>query len=86
MPVKVYIIEDGLAMSYMNDINSFREFLSTDEILNLAGPKLFETEAEAEAFCISLNEDKNYDEEPYTEFLRSYVPTDAPFIQAIENC
>lgn len=85
MSVNVYVIEDGLAMSYMTDINSFKQFLSTDSILDLKDPVQFETEVEAEAFCERLNPDKNFENEPYKWPLRSYNQVDAQFINAIER-
>lgn len=84
MPVKVYVIEDGLAMGYMTDINSFKQFLSTEKILDLKGPMLFDSEPEAEAYCESLNPDKTFGSEPYKWPLRSYNQDDIPFILAIE--
>ena len=85
MSVKIYVIEDGLAMSYMTSINSFRQFLSTDTILDFKGPKVFETVAEAERYCESLNPDPTFEDEPYKWPLRSYDPTDVPFIEAIDS-
>lgn len=84
MSVKVYVIEDGLAMSYMTDINSFKQFLSTNKILGLKEPMVFETEADAEAYCESLNADKTFENEPYKWPLRSYNQDDIPFILAVE--
>ena len=84
MSVKVYVIEDGLAMSYMTDINSFKQFLSTDKILDLKEPMVFDTEADAEAYCESLNPDKTFESEPYKWPLCSYNQDDIPFILAIE--
>lgn len=87
MPVKVYVIEDGLAINFLvdEDIDGFKEYLESDEFLDFGGPEVFATEAEALAFCegLGLASDEHVVPDRYP--LRSSEPADAPFIEAIEN-
>ncbi len=87
MSIKVYVITDSEAINYLvnDDIDGFKEYLDSDDMLDFPGPEYFDTYAEALAFCsgigYSANERALLERYP----LRSCEETDLPFIAAIEN-
>ena len=87
MPVKVYVIDDPILISFIEDgdLEGFKEYLAEDDIIILPEPKCFDTEDEALAFCsgIGYGVDERAPVERYP--LRSCEPDDLPFIEAIEN-
>ena len=87
MPVKVYVIDDPILISFIEDgdLDGFKEYLDSDDTILFSEPETFETEAEALAFCSGIGH--GIDERaPVERFpLRSSEPEDLPFIEAIEN-
>ncbi len=87
MSVKVYVIRDRLAINFLveDDIDGFREYLNSDDMLDFAEPEVFDTEEQALAFCEGLGygTDERTISDRYP--LRSCEPVNAPFIEAIEN-
>ena len=87
MPVKVYVIDDPILISFIEDgdLEGFKEYLDSDDTLMFGEPETFETEAEALAFCSGIGH--GIDERAPVERLplRSSEPEDHPFIEAIEN-
>lgn len=86
-PIKVYVISDPLAINFLvdDDIDGFKEYLDSDDMLDFPEPEVFETEQQALAFCEGLG--YGLDERaPVERFpLRSSEEADLPFIEAIEN-
>ncbi len=87
MKTKVYVISDPLAINFLidDDIDGFKEYLESDEFLDFGEPEIFDTEAQALAFCEGLGYGTNERAVPDRYPLRSCEPADAPFIEAIEN-
>jgi len=87
MPVKVYVISDPLAINFLvdDDIDGFKEYLDSDDMLDFGEPEVFNSEAEALAFCSGIGYGANERATPDRYPLRSCEPTDLPFIEAIEN-
>ena len=87
MSVKVYVINDPLAIDFLvnDDIDGFKEYLDSDEMLDFTEPEVFDTEDQALAFCEGLGYGKDERAVPDRYPLRSCEPSDAPFIEAIEN-
>lgn len=86
-PIKVYVISDPLAINFLvdDDINGFKEYLDSDDMLDSPEPEVFETEQQALAFCEGLGYGTDERAVPDRYPLRSCEPADAPFIEAIEN-
>lgn len=87
MAVKVYVIYDPLAINFLvdDDINGFKEYLEADDMLDVPEPELFDTEAQALAFCAGIGYGANERAIPDRYPLRSCEEADIPFIEAIEN-
>lgn len=87
MSVKVYVISDPLAINFLvdDDIEGFKEYLDSDDMLDFGEPEVFDTEAEALAFCSGIGYGANERATPDRYPLRSCEPVDLPFIEAIEN-
>lgn len=85
--MEVYVITEPAAISYLveDDIDGFKELLAEDDTLLFSEPIEFNTEAEALAFCEGLgygvNERGTIEKYP----LRSFEPSDVPFIEAIRE-
>ncbi|MDE6329501.1 MAG: hypothetical protein K2L83_02190 [Muribaculaceae bacterium] len=45
-PIKVYVISDPLAINFLvdDDIDGFKEYLDSDDMLDFPDPEMFETE------------------------------------------
>lgn len=86
-PIKVYVISDPLAINFLvdDDIDGFKEYLDSDDMLDFHEPEVFETEQQALAFCEGLGYGTDERAVPARYPLRSCEPADAPFIEAIEN-
>ena len=87
MAVKVYVISDPLAINFLvdDDIDGFKEYLDSDDMLNFPEPEVFDTEQQALAFCTGIGYGANERATPDRHPLRSCEEADAPFIEAIEN-
>lgn len=87
MAVKVYVISDPLAIDFLvnDDIEGFKEYLDSDDMLIFPEPEVFDSKEKALAFCAGLGYGKDERAVPDCYPLRSYEPTDVPFIEAIEN-
>ena len=87
MAVKVYVINDLLAINFLvdNDIDGFKEYLESDDYLDFGEPEVFDSEAEALAFCAGLGYGSDERAVPTTYPLRSFEEVDRPFIEAIEK-
>ena len=87
MSVKVYVVNDPLAINFLvdDDIDGFKEYLESDEFLDFSEPEVFETEQQALAFCTGLGYGANESATPERYPLRSCEEADLPFIEAIEN-
>ena len=87
MSVKVYVISDSLAINFLvdDDIDGFKEYLDSDDMLDFPEPEVFNSEAEALAFCSGIGYGANERTTPDRYPLRSCEPADLPFIEAIEN-
>lgn len=87
MPVKVYVIDDPILISFIEDgdLDGFKEYLDSDDMLDFGEPEVFNSEAEALAFCPGIGYGANERATPDRYPLRSCEPADAPFIEAIEN-
>lgn len=87
MSVKVYVISDRTAIDFIqdDDIEGFKEYLAEDDTLYLGEPEIFDSEAEALAFCsgIGYGSDERAPVENWP--LRSSEEADRPFIEAIED-
>lgn len=85
---KVYVVNDRTACDYIanDDVDGFRAYIAgEDDGLLVDEPECFASEAEALAFCAGIG--YGVDERAPVERwpLRSFEPTDAPFIEAIEE-
>ena len=87
MSVKVYVISDPLAINFLvdDDIDGFKEYLDSDDMLDFSEPEVFDSEEKALAFCAGLGYGKDERAVPDRYPLRSCEPSDAQFIAAIEN-
>ena len=87
MSIKVYVISDPLAINFLvdDDIDGFNEYLDSDDTLDFPEPELFDTEAQALAFCAGIGYGANESVVPDRYPLRSCEEADAPFIEAIER-
>ena len=87
MKAEVYVITDVEAISLIenDDIDGFKALLEEDDTLLFSEPIEFNTEAEALAFCEGLG--YGVDERGIIERypLRSFEPSDVPFIEAIRE-
>lgn len=87
MPVKVYVIDDPILISFIEDgdLEGFKEYLDSDDTIIFSDPEIFDTEEQALAFCSGIG--YGLDERaPVERFpLRSSEEADLPFIEAIEN-
>lgn len=87
MSVKVYVIDDPILISFIEDgdLDGFKDYLAEDDTIYFEEPEIFDTEAEALAFCSGIG--YGLDERaPVERFpLRSSEEEDLPFIEAIEN-
>lgn len=86
MPAKVYVVNDPIAINFLvdDDIDGFKEYLEADEFLDFSEPEVFDTEAQALAFCAGLGYGVNESAMPDRYPLRSFEEADRPFIEAIE--
>lgn len=52
MSIKVYVVEDPTAIEFFlnDDIEGFKEYLTSDDMLDFPEPAVFDTEDEAIAF------------------------------------
>lgn len=87
MSVKVYVVNDPLAINFFvdDDIDGFKEYLESDEFLDFGEPEVFDTEQQALAFCAGIGYGANESVTPERYPLRSFEEADRPFIEAIEN-
>ena len=87
MAVKVYVISDPLAINFLvdDDIDGFKEYLDSDDMLDFPEPEVFDSEQQALAFCAGIGYGANESATPDRYPLRTCEPTDLPFIEAIEN-
>lgn len=87
MSVKVYVVTDPLAIDFLvnDDIEGFKEYLDSDDMLDFQEPEIFDSEENALAFCAGLGFGKDESAMPDRYPLRSCEPADAPFIEAIEK-
>ena len=87
MSVKVYVIDDPILISFIEDgdLEGFKEYLDSDDTLYFPEPEIFDSEEKALAFCAGLGYGKDERAVPDRYPLRSCEPADAPFIEAIEN-
>lgn len=87
MAVTVYVISDPIAINFLvdEDIDGFKEYLDSDDMLDFPAPELFETEQQALAFCSGIGYGANERATPERYPLRSCEESDLPFIEAIEN-
>ncbi len=87
MSVKVYVISDPLAIDFLvnDDIDGFKEYLASNDMLNFPEAEVFDTDEQAIAFCVGLGYGINERDMPSRYPLRSCESSDAPFIEAIEN-
>lgn len=87
MSIKVYVISDRTAIDYIqdDDIDGFKDYLAEDDTIYFDEPEIFDSEAEALAFCsgIGYGTDERAPVERWP--LRSSEEADLPFIEAIEN-
>ena len=86
MPAKVYVVNDPIAINFLvdDDIDGFKEYLEADEFLDFSEPEVFDTEAQALAFCAGLGYGANESAMTSRYPLRSFEEADRPFIEAIE--
>jgi hypothetical protein len=85
MKIEVYVVTEAEAISLLEDgdIDGFKQLLEDDKTLLFSEPEVFNTEAEALAFCAGIGYGKEgYPVEKYP--LRSFEPSDIPFIEAIK--
>lgn len=87
MSVKVYVVSDPLAIDFLmnDDVEGFKEYLDSDDMLDFPEPGIFDSEEKALAFCAGLGFGKDERAMPDRYPLRSCEPADVPFIEAIEN-
>ena len=87
MSVKVYIVDDPILISFIedDDLDGFKEYLDSDETLLFSEPESFDSEAEALAYCAGVGYGADERATPERYPLRSCETGDIPFIEAIEN-
>lgn len=87
MSIKVYVLEAPEAIDFVrdDDIDGFKEYLDSDDMLDFPEPEVFDSKAEALAFCSGLWYGTDERATPDRYPLRSCEPTHVPFIEAIEN-
>lgn len=87
MSVKIYVINDPLSICFLinDDIDGFKGYLDSDDMLDFPEPEIFDTEEQAIAFCQGLGYVTNERDMPDRYPLRSCEPADAPYIEAIEK-
>ena len=87
MAVKVYVISDPLAINFLvdDDIDGFKEYLDSDDMLDFHEPEVFDTEAQALAFCAGIGYGANESATPDRYPLHSSEDADAPYIEALEK-
>lgn len=87
MSVKVYVISDSLAINFLvnDDIDGFKGYLESDDMLDFSEPEVFDTEDAALSFCAGLGYGTDERTMPDCYPLRSCEPAEALFIDAIEN-
>lgn len=87
MLIKVYVLTYPILIDFAldGDIEGFKGYLDSDDIIYFNEPETFNTEAEALAYCagIGYGKDERAPVERYP--LRSSEPEDRSFIEAIEN-
>lgn len=87
MPVKVYVIDDPILISFIEDgnIDGFKEYLASDDTIIFHEPETFDTEEAALAFCsgIGFGVDERTPVERFP--LRSSESEDLPFIHILES-
>lgn len=87
MSVKVYVVSDRTAIDFIqdDDIEGFKDYLAEDDTIYFSDPEIFDSEAEALAFCAGIGYDTD-ERAPVDSWpLRSFEKADRPFIEAIEN-
>lgn len=87
MSVKVYVISDRAAIDYIqdDDIDGFKDYLAEDDTIYFGDPEIFDSEAEALAFCAGIGYG-SFECSPVERWpLRSSEEADHPFIEAIET-
>lgn len=87
MSIKVYVVTDRTAIDFIqdDDIEGFKEYLAEDDTIYFGEPEIFDTEAEALAFCSGIGYG-TFENAPVERWpLRSSEEADIPFIEAIEN-
>lgn len=87
MSIKVYVLDDPIAIDFVRDeeIDGFKEYLDSDDMLCFPNPEVFDSEAEALSFCSGLSYGTDERATPDRYPLRSCEPDHVPFIEAIEN-
>ncbi|MBD5420062.1 MAG: DUF5053 domain-containing protein [Bacteroides sp.] len=87
MAIKVYVIEDRIAIDYIqnDDLEGFKDYIASDLTLDFGEPAYFDTEAEALAFCAGLGYGQDERGIPDRYPLRSSEESDQPFIKSIES-
>ena len=87
MSIQVYVVTDPTAIQFIedNDIDGFKEYLAEEEYLDFGEPEIFDTEAEALAFCAGIGHGCDERATPTRFPLRSNVDIDLPFIELIKE-
>ncbi|MDE6753915.1 MAG: DUF5053 domain-containing protein [Muribaculaceae bacterium] len=87
MAIKVYVIDNPEAIQYFiyDDIEGFKEYLASDDMLDFPSPEYFDTEAEALSFCTGIGYGTDERATPERYPLCTCEEADLPFIDAIEN-
>lgn len=85
MAIRVYVIEDSIAIDYIqnDDLEGFKDYIASDHNLDFGEPEYFDTEAEALAFCAGLGYGQDERGVPTRCPLRSSEQSDQPFIECI---
>lgn len=87
MLVKVYVIDDPILISFIEDgnIDGFKEHLDSDDTIIFHEPETFDTEEAALALCsgIGFGVDERASVERFP--LRSSESEDVPFIHILES-
>ena len=86
MPIQVYVITDPEAIDFLiaDDLEGFCQHLAEQEFPDIPSPETFATVQQAQAFCAGLAYNHS-DLTPTTFPLRSYEPSDRPYITALNN-
>lgn len=87
MAVKIYVISNSDAINLLvdNDLDGLKNYLAEEEYLDFGDPEVFESEAEALAFCAGLGLGSYERDKPLTYPLRSFERFDRHFIEEIEK-